>query len=239
MTTGDRRRVNARPTTPALDVDLPTGSPEAVVLVLHGGRERSHGPVESRHLAVRRMLPFAGQIAKEVPTAAVARLRYRVRGWNGDGTDVLADVAHALGELRSRFGAVPVVLLGHSLGGRAAARSAAAEHVSGVVALAPWLPDGEPVDQLAGRSLVILHGTRDMTTSGVLSARYAERAAPITTETACVRVPRSGHGMVFRAGLWHRVATEFVAAIVRGEPLTRPTSVAVDRGCTPCPSGGC
>ena len=229
--------MNARPTTPALDVDLPTGSTEAAVLVLHGGRERSHDAVESRHLAVRRMLPFAGQIAKAVPTAAVARLRYRVRGWNGDGADVLADVAHGLDELRDRFGPVPVVLLGHSLGGRAAVLSAGADHVRGVVALAPWLPDGEPVDQLAGRSLAILHGTRDMTTSGTLSARFGERAAGITTESACVRVPRSGHGMVFRAGLWHRLSTAFVAAMLRGEPLTQPTALAVDAGCTPCPRG--
>ena len=183
------------------------------------------------------MLPFAGQIAKAVPTAAVARLRYRVRGWNGDGVDVLADVAHGLDELRDRFGPVPVVLLGHSLGGRAAVRSAGADQVSGVVALAPWLPDGEPVDQLAGRSLAILHGTRDMTTSGTLSARFGARTAGITTETACVRVPRSGHGMVFRAGLWHRLAASFVAAIIHGEPLTQPTALAVDAGCAVCPEG--
>ena len=37
--------------------------------------------------------------------------------------------------------------------------------VRGVVALAPWLPGPEPVEQLAGRDLVVLHGTRDLTTS--------------------------------------------------------------------------
>lgn len=59
-----------------------------------------------------------------------------------------------------RFGATPVVMLGHSLGGRAAVRSAGAAGVRGVVALAPWLPEDEPVDQLAGRALAILHGLR-------------------------------------------------------------------------------
>ena len=231
--------MNASPTTPELDVHVSTtgAAPSAVVLVLHGGRERSDAPVESRHLAVRRMYPFVRDVAKRLPEAAVARLQYRVRGWNGDGAGTLADVDHALAELAERFGHAPVVLLGHSMGGRAAVRAAGAANVRGVVALAPWLPEGEPVDQLAGRSLAILHGTRDMTTSGALSARFAERSTGVTIETACLRVPRSGHGMVLRSGLWHRLATEFVAAIAAGEPLARPTSLAVDAGCIACSPG--
>ena len=232
--------MNASPITPELDVHVPTpgAAPEAVVLVLHGGRERSREPVESRHLAVRRMYPFSRDIAKRLPGAAVARLQYRVRGWNGDGADALADVDHALGELTGRFGAVPVVLLGHSMGGRAAVRAAGAANVRGVVALAPWLPEGEPVEQLAGRALAILHGTHDRTTSGRLSARFASRSNGVTTDTACLRVPRSGHGMVLRSGLWHRLATEFVAAVAAGESLAHPTSLAVDAGCTSCSPGG-
>lgn len=221
---------------PALDVRTPAagGTPDAVVLVLHGGRERSHDPVAPHQLAVRRMLPFASEIERRVPNAAVARLRYRKRGWNGDGVDALADVAHALDDLGDRFGDAPVVLLGHSLGGRAAVHAAGAAGVHGVVALAPWLPDGDPVDQLAGRALAMLHGTRDMTTSAAASARFAARAAAVTADLACVRVPRSGHGMVLRAGLWHRLATDYVAALVAGEPLARPTALAVDAGCTSC-----
>ena len=231
--------MNASPTTPELDVHVSRAGvvPQAVVLVLHGGRERSREPVEAHHLAVRRMYPFARDIAKRLPDAAVARLQYRVRGWNGDGADALADVDHALGELTGRFGAVPVVLLGHSMGGRAAVRAAGAANVRGVVALAPWLPEGEPVDQLAGRALAILHGTRDMTTSGALSAQFAARSVGITTGTACLRVPRSGHGMVLRSGVWHRLATEFVAAIAAGEALDHPTSLAVDAGCSSCSRG--
>ena len=61
-------------------------APEAVVLVLHGGRERSHDPVESRHLAVRRMLPFAGEIAKR---------RARAPRWPGCGTGCAAGTATA------------------------------------------------------------------------------------------------------------------------------------------------
>jgi dienelactone hydrolase len=233
--------VNASPVS-ALDVREPRepvdGGAAAVVLVLHGGREKSDRAVEPNQLAVRRMLPFAGDVARRVPTAAVALLRYRRRGWNGDGADALADVAHALDVLGERFGGAPVVLLGHSMGGRAAVHAAGAPNVLGVVALAPWLPDGEPVDQLSGRALALLHGTRDLTTSAAASARFAARAASVAADVACVRVRRSGHGMVLRAGLWHRLASNYVAAIVAADPLALPTALAVDAGCTSCLPGG-
>ena len=86
---------------PVLDVEPPADgrAPTAAVLVLHGGRERSHEAVEPEQLAVRRMAPFARDVGQRLPDVAVARLRYRVRGWNGDGHDVLADVDDAIGRL--------------------------------------------------------------------------------------------------------------------------------------------
>jgi pimeloyl-ACP methyl ester carboxylesterase len=224
---------------PVLDVVPPADgrAPSAAVLVLHGGRERSHEAVEPQQLAVRRMAPFARDVGRRLPGVAVARLRYRVRGWNGDGHDVVNDVDDAVDRLTAEFGPVPLVLLGHSMGGRAAVRAAGAPTVRGVVALAPWLPDGEPVEQLAGRSLAVLHGTHDRTTSAKASARFVARARPVARDVACVRVARSGHGMILRAALWHRLAAEFVAALATGERLDGATTVARAAGCTGCAPG--
>ena len=49
----------------------------------------------------------------------VGQVRYRYRGWNGVDADPVADVRQALDELADLVGEVPVVLVGHSMGGRA------------------------------------------------------------------------------------------------------------------------
>ncbi len=168
----------------------------AAVLVLHGGKARSVDAVEPDQLAVRRMQPFVRRLADLGDDLAVGQIRYRHRGWNEPADDPVADVRFALAAVEARYGKVPVVLVGHSLGGRAALRTAGHPTVRGVVALAPWLPGTEPVEQLAGRDLVVLHGTRDRTTSPGASTRYVARAAPFVRRVACLRVPWSGHGML-------------------------------------------
>jgi pimeloyl-ACP methyl ester carboxylesterase len=209
-------------------VELPdrTVPPRAAVLVLHGGKADSIAPVAPDQLAVRRMEPFARDLAALGDDLAVAQLRYRVRGWNTTGADVLADVAFALERIVACYGEVPTVLVGHSMGGRAAVHCAGHLTVRGVVALAPWLPGSEPVQQLAGRDLVVLHGTRDMTTSPRASARFVARAAPFTRRAVCLHVPWSGHGMVLRASTWHRLTAAFVAAMVDDASFERPLAVA-------------
>lgn len=196
------------------------------MLVLHGGKADSRSPVEAGQLAVRRMQPFARDLAALGGDLAVAQLRYRIRGWNGTGDDVLADVAFALAAIDARYGAVPTVLVGHSMGGRAALRSAGHPTVLGVVALAPWLPGTEPVEQLANRDVVVLHGTNDRTTSPKASEAFVARALPYVRRGVCLHVPWSGHGMVLRASTWHRLTAAFVAAIVDDEPFERPLRIA-------------
>lgn len=228
-------------TVTAPHVDLPDRSapPRAAVLVLHGGKAHSRDPVEATQLTVRRMQPFARDLAALGDDLAVAQLRYRLRGWNHTGEDALADVAHALAAVGERYGGVPIVLVGHSMGGRAALRSAGHAAVSGVVALAPWLPDGEPVEQLTGRDVVVLHGTRDLTTSPDASARFVARATPVARRAVFVRVPWSGHGMVLRASTWQRLTAAFVAAMVDHAPFDRPFEVARAARCrlTTAPGG--
>lgn len=214
-------------------VELPDRAvpPRAAILVLHGGKADSRDPVDPGQLPVRRMQPFARDLAALGDDLVVAQLRYRLRGWNGSGADALADVDHALARIDERYGGVPTVLVGHSMGGRAALRSAGHPTVTGVVALAPWLPDAEPVDHLAGRDVVVLHGTRDLTTSPRASARFVARAAPIARRAVCLQVPWSGHGMLLRASTWHRLTAAFASAVVDDAPFDRPLELARAAGC--------
>jgi predicted esterase len=219
---------------PFLDLPRRAVPPRAAVLVLHGGKARSMGSVEPEQLAVRRMQPFARTIAAQDDGVAVGRLRYRYRGWNDVEAHPVADVAFALTVIEACYGPVPVVLVGHSMGGRAALRASGHVSVRGVVALAPWLPGTEPVEQLAARDLVVLHGTRDATTSPGASSHFAERAAPVARRVACLRVPWSGHGMLLRAPLWHRLTAGFVGAIVRDEPFAPVLGDALAARCHAC-----
>jgi pimeloyl-ACP methyl ester carboxylesterase len=227
----DEKVIDGAGPEPHLELPARTSPPRAAVLVLHGGKADSLGPVESHQLTVRRMQPFARDLAALGDDLVVAQLRYRVRGWNSTGDDALADVAYALDAVGTRYGALPVVVVGHSMGGRAALRAAGHASVRGVVALAPWLPAEEPVSQLAGRDVVVLHGTRDLTTSPGASARFVERAAPVARSAVCLHVPWSGHGMLLRASTWHRLTAAFVAAMVDDAALDRPVELALAAGC--------
>jgi dienelactone hydrolase len=226
-------------TAPYVDLPERSASPRAAVLVLHGGKAHSLDPVEATQLTVRRMQPFARDLAALGDDLAVVQLRYRLRGWNDTGADALGDVAHALGAVDEHYRGVPVVIVGHSMGGRAAMRSAGHPSVRGVVALAPWLPAGEPVEQLAGRDVVVLHGTRDLTTSPDASERFVARATPVARRAVFLRVPWSGHGMVVRASTWQRLTAAFVAAMVDDAPFDRAIEIARAARCrlTTAPGG--
>ncbi|MER5946730.1 alpha/beta fold hydrolase [Streptomyces sp. NPDC001904] len=188
----------------------------AAVLFLHGGRADSLATSRPWHAAALRMRPFEGAVAAALPDDDVllARVRYRVRGWNGGAADPLHDAEEALADLARSVGEVPVVLVGHSMGGRAALRVAGTPSVSGVLALAPWCPDGEPVAQLRGRDLVVLHGDRDRVTDPVASRSFVERAGAAGARAEFRNVPGGDHAMLRRAGFWHRTAGSVVAGLV-------------------------
>jgi pimeloyl-ACP methyl ester carboxylesterase len=201
--------------TPAVTVHPAAGGTAAVVLVLPGGRADSFEPAEERHLARVRMRPFARSLhaAGRRDGLAVWLVRYRYRGWNGPEMSPVRDARWALAEVRHRHGDVPVVLVGHSMGGRTALRVAGDPAVRGVAALAPWLPDTEPVDQLAGRPVLIAHGDRDRVTSPAASRRYADRAARVT-DVHYRSVRGDSHGMLLRWPTWHRMVTRFVLDVL-------------------------
>jgi dienelactone hydrolase len=190
---------------------------EAVVLVLHGGRELSTEAVQARQLAVLRMIPFAHRIARRGGgRVAVARLRYASRGWNASlGSPApVADAEWALRQLTERFPGLPIGLVGHSMGGRTALRVGGHPQVRGIIALAPWLPGREPVGQLAGRRVLLMHGSADRMTSPAGTEAFAARLEAAGAAVSLVSVAGEGHAMLRRAPLWHELAAQFVLSTV-------------------------
>ena len=209
------------PETPVLPRLEPVGGPQdapgSLVVVLHGGRARSRESGERKSLAYRRMVPFARSIAAAGP--AVHLLRYRFRGWNAPAADALRDARWALDELAARHPGVPVALVGHSMGGRAALHAAGAANVVAVCALAPWLDGSDPVGQLAGRSVLIAHGDRERWTDPAQSFAYALRAKERGVRICRFDVPGAGHSMIGRAWDWHRLTRGFVLGELGVAPL--------------------
>jgi predicted esterase len=193
-------------------------SVRAAVLVLHGGRARSLQPVRSRQLAVLRMVPFARRIAAAGQgRLAVLRLRFGVRGWNGEAMSPIADASWALAQLADRYPGRPIGLVGHSMGGRAALRAAGHERVRSVVGLAPWLPPGEPTGQLAGRHVLLVHGDQDRMTAAAGTNQYADQLSAAGIAASLVTVRGDGHAMLRRPKLWHSLAAGFLVGTLLPE----------------------
>lgn len=213
----------------SLSLTIPRGDVRAVALVLHGGREHGTDLVRPTQLSVVRMLPFARALRRRGAASglAVARLRYRVRGWNGAGESPLADARWALGRLAERFGDVPVALVGYSMGARVAVATAGDPEVRVVVALAPWLTDTDPVAGLTGRHVLFVHGSDDQKTSPRATMAFAERARPVAASCSVVILARERHPMMRRPWLWHRLATDAVVTrLGLGEAPARPERAA-------------
>ena len=207
----------------SVDVHPPRGAVTAVALVLPGGKADSFAPGDPSGLAALRMRPFATSLhrAGRERGLAVWTVRYRYRGWNGTDRSPVADTEWALEQVRRRHGGVPVVLVGHSMGGRTSLRAAGDRSVRGVCALAPWTEPGDPVDQLTGRSVLIAHGTWDVVTSAVGSRRYAERAAAVTSPVGRCVVEGDIHAMLFRWRSWHAISTGFTLGTLGLAPMPR------------------
>ena len=182
-------------------------------------------PVRPWRLAYLRMLPIARAIHREGRRdgVEVRLLRNRVHGWNAPGLDPVVDARWALERIHAEHPGVPVVLVGHSMGGRAALHVAGDTSVRGVCALAPWTPKNEPVEPMTGRDVLIVHGLSDRMTSPKGSYLYARSAKAVTERVARFEVAGDGHAMLRRPKLWHDLAREFVleAAGLRkaGDPL--------------------
>src|SRR5919112_1346617 len=214
---------------PVLSV-LPSSGPTlGVALVLHGGKSHSREPVEARHLSPARMVPFARHLhrAGRKHGLAVWSLRNSVRGWNGADMTPLQDARWALEQISSQHPGVPVFLVGHSMGGLTAVCAADHPQVEAVVALAPWLSPGTPVSAVAGRKVLIVHGTIDRWTSPSASLAFARRAAAEAASVQYVALKGAGHFMFRKIRLWHTLSTGFV---LKAFNEAAGTDVALPRG---------
>lgn len=198
-----------------LSVRRPRTPPRAVVLLLHGGQDRSHRRARPWHGAVLRMVAFEPALAR-YPGLVIARLRHRVRGWNREEQSPVSEARWAVAELRARFPEQPIALVGHSMGGRTALRIADEARVRSVVALAPWVERYDRVEPVAGRRLLIVHGEHDRITDPAASAAFAEQARELAT-VGYVSVRGTEHAMLRRARLWHQLAATYTAAVVLDE----------------------
>jgi len=183
-------------------------------VVLHGGASDSLMRVAPLSLAVLRLIPVAWAVARQVPDVAVYRLRFSVRGWNGDGSGVLADARWALEEIADRWPGMPVVLVGHSLGGRVALQLAGADGVAGAVGLAPWAEPGDPVDGLAGVPLAIVHGSSDRMIPQQSTSAWLATAAAAGAVINATLIEGGGHAMLRHWRRWHRLAAAGVRMVL-------------------------
>lgn len=226
--------MNSAGVRPVLTVRRARGEPRAAALVLHGGAEHGLDRVRPWRAAYLRMVPFARALASAYGDLGldVHLLRNRVRGWNEPDRDPVTDARWALERIRATAPGMPIVLVGHSMGGRVALRIADADGVAAVCALAPWTPEGEPVEPVRDRTVLIAHGSGDERTSPAASLAYATRAAPVAARLARVEIAGERHAMLRRPGLWRRLVLD---ATARG--LTLPGAVdAFDRvWCDPAP----
>lgn len=195
-----------------LTVLPPSGPTTGVVLVLHGGQSVSHEPVRARHLSPVRMIPFAKELhrAGRAHGLSVWVLRNSVRGWNGAEMSPLWDANWALQQITEQHPGVPIYLLGHSMGGLTAVCAADHPQVQAIVALAPWLSPETPTTGVAGKRVLIVHGSTDHWTSPAQSLAFARRATPVAASLQYVSLRGVGHFMLRKVPVWQTLATGFV-----------------------------
>ncbi|WP_240137573.1 alpha/beta hydrolase [Streptomyces sp. MUM 178J] len=204
----------------------------AVLLLPNGELESTRRPSSLAYSATQplgRMLARAGR----QEGVAVHTVQYRVRGWNGERADLAADAAWAVEEVVRRYGDVPVCLAGHGMGGRAALRAAEHSAVTSVLALAPWLPDDasgveplEPVAQLTGRRVMIVHGTTDARTDPELSYRLAGRVKKANAGTCRFEVHSDGHALRQHHDEVLALSADFVFGTLCDRAYSRPVADA-------------
>jgi pimeloyl-ACP methyl ester carboxylesterase len=189
---------------PALTKYDAPGRPRAVILMLHGGKDRSGRVVTGRSPSWRRSLVMQRSIACRAQDNGISTwlLRYGITGWNEPAApSPVPDARWALAQID-----VPAVLLGHSMGARVAVRVADDPNAVGVVALAAWLPPGEPVEALRGKALVAAHGRADRITSYPATSLYVDRARRVASSAELVDMGAVGHYLLRHPRAWNDVA---------------------------------
>ncbi|MQS15803.1 alpha/beta fold hydrolase [Streptomyces kaniharaensis] len=203
--------------------------PGAAVLVLHGGEERNLSRPGLLNLPLLRMHGFLRALRTDTAGAdvAIGTVRYRHRGWNDERADAARDALAALDDLAEELGPVPTVLVGHSMGGRAALAAGGHPNVTGLVALAPWCPREEPCEHLADRDVLMLHGDRDKVTPPADTRAFAARSRAAGARVCGYTVTGSGHAMLQRIPDWHRATARLATALLGLRDLPAETVSAL------------
>ena len=223
-------------TDPVLDRRPVEGETRGIAVFCHGGTASSIEPPRERALSLVRMRAFEQFVHRTTADRGIETVlvRYRLAGWNGEAADAFQDVQWTIEQLRAEHGRdVPVVLVGHSMGGRAALRAGGDPQVTAVCALAPWTPPGEPVMHLRDQTVAILHGSGDRWVPARLSADFAVRARRAGARVARFTTP-GGHSMLRRAHRWHEFARDVVLAGTGLEPMRADVTNALQQ---PSPQG--
>ncbi|MFC8514018.1 alpha/beta hydrolase [Streptomyces sp. NPDC057257] len=200
-----------------------------VVLLLPGGDEES-ARRPSPMLAAASVRALGRRLARAGRDEGLAAhvVHYRYRGWNGSEAHLARDASWAADEALRLYGDVPVCLAGIDMGGRAALRAGGHAAVNSVLAIAPWLPEEdvaaspEPVKQLAGRRVLVVHGTNDDVSDPELSFRLAARAKKANRDVCRFEVHSDGHGLHQYRSEVQALAEDFVMGSLFGRAFSRP-----------------
>ena len=205
---------------PRLIVVSEPDRPAGAVLVLHGGASRRRNMMVSpAQLSVLRMIPIAKRIARY--ELAIFRVLNSRRGWDAHHTPV-DDTTWALDQVAERLGRqVPVCLVGHSLGGRAAILTADRPPVQSVVALAPWVYPSDAPASLSAEDILFVHGSSDRIASPERSAALAQRLSG-RAHVGYVTVEGGKHAMLKRHAVFDGLAADFAASTLLGIPPSPP-----------------
>lgn len=218
-------------TAPRVEVHPASGSPRGITLFCHGGTADSQTPPREQALSLVRMRAIERFVRQAAGERGITTqlLRYRVAGWNGTAADAFVDVRWAIERIREEHGPVlPIVLVGHSMGGRAVLRAGGDEQVAAVCALAPWTPPEEPVHHLRDRTVTILHGRGDRWVPARLSADYAVRANEAGARIARFTIA-GGHSMLRSSHRWHTFVRDVVLGATGVESMPADVRNALRR----------
>ncbi|MFJ7587379.1 alpha/beta hydrolase [Streptomyces sp. NPDC097617] len=192
-----------------------------VVLLLPGASRLSPGPMRPLARALARAGGAEGLVTHPVI--------------HGGGSAREEQARWAADEVVRRYGDVPVCLAGYDAGGLAALRAAGHGAVNSVVAIAPCsVPETgadsgspEPVKQLSGRQVLIVHGTDDARNDPETSFRLAVRAKKTNRSTCRFEVHSDGHGLREHQSEVVALAVDFVLGAVFSGRYSRPVTDAL------------
>ena len=172
--------------------------------------------VSPTQLSVLRMIPIAKRVVHATHgEVAVYRLLNSFRGWDSRHTPA-SDARWAMARIEDDLGGpLPVCLVGHSLGGRAAILAASHPQVRSVVALAPWVYPADGHVDATGSQVLVVHGDRDRIASlesAVEMTKRLRRTAPV----GFVTVEGGKHAMLRHRAVFDGLAAQFAAATLVG-----------------------